>query len=51
VTKGLNPALEKNNDSKANWKEAVTNIQEKFLDDVFDVNSKIDRDVFIKTVS
>ena len=51
ITKGINPKLEKNGDTNDQWKEAINNIQEKFLDDVFDVNSKIPRDEFIKSVS
>ncbi len=51
IEKGLLPAFDKNNETRANWKEVVANIQERFLDEVFDVNSKIDRDMFIKRVS
>jgi hypothetical protein len=36
---------------KRQWKEVIEAIQEKFLDDVFDVNSKIPREDFIKLVA
>ncbi len=45
---GANDDFEKNDDNKRKWKEAIVNIQEKFLDEVFDVNSKIPREDFLK---
>ena len=47
---GLELLLDKNEKSKKKWKEAIHNIQEKFLDDVFDINSKVERTAFITAI-
>jgi hypothetical protein len=43
--------LNKTEDNEDAWNTAIEAIEEKFLDDVFDVNSKIDRKDFIKLVA
>ena len=37
--------------TKAHWQEAIQDIQDKFLDDVFDVSAKIKREEFIRLVT
>lgn len=49
--KDVVPSLNKTDDNAEKWSAAIETIQEKFLDDVFDVHSKMDRKDFIKQVA
>ena len=49
--KGIDNMMDKNDKNQKDWKLVISHIQEKFLDDVFDVNSKIERQEFINKVS
>jgi len=51
VSVGIVPEFEKTKENAKDWKEVIERIQEKFLDDVFDVNSKVERKEFINTVA
>jgi len=49
--KGVVEIFEKNDSQVKEWKKVIEIIKEKFLDDVFDVSSKIERKEFIMKVS
>mmetsp|Transcript_13870 Transcript_13870/g.10004 ORF Transcript_13870/g.10004 Transcript_13870/m.10004 type:complete len:145 (+) Transcript_13870:441-875(+) len=48
---GGNPDLEKTSKNAKKWKEALGEIQDEFLDKIFDVESKVEREFFIKKVA
>jgi len=51
---GINPQFEKNEDNEElteKWEAAIKDIREKILDDVWESNSKVDRDHFLKVVA
>jgi hypothetical protein len=50
VTQGIVPEFEKTNLNLRVWQEVTSIIEEKFLDEVFDINSRIDREAFISQV-